>query len=303
MEHVAHAGHEGGNTGRYIGITMALLGVMLAFCSALVGSARTELIKTMVEQQTAHSKYQAQAMKYRMVVSQLQALSASLPNEAEQKAAEAELDKLQREATKAADAPPPKDADKGAPKAADAAKAAPKESSGSEAALLVTSLRMTTKQLAQLIVPHKSDVLHFTHLVRKYRAERDVASEWAESFEGAIHAHTEASEHYEWGQLCSEIGIVIASIALLFSSRKVWAVSLVLGALCAGIIGWTYSATHAEIHHAELSIAENSKKYHDLRKSQDEREEDEKLVTNVEASFGEHTPAPAPAPHSAPSHH
>ena len=41
MEHAAHASHEGHggskNLGKYIGITMALLGVMLALCAALVG--------------------------------------------------------------------------------------------------------------------------------------------------------------------------------------------------------------------------------------------------------------------------
>ena len=34
---------------------MALLGVLLAFASAKVGGERTELVKTMVEQQTAHA--------------------------------------------------------------------------------------------------------------------------------------------------------------------------------------------------------------------------------------------------------
>ncbi|MEO8800799.1 MAG: hypothetical protein ABI551_23110, partial [Polyangiaceae bacterium] len=54
MEHAGHAGHSGhghggggghdaGGPGKAIGITMALLGVMLAFCAAMVGSERTEL--------------------------------------------------------------------------------------------------------------------------------------------------------------------------------------------------------------------------------------------------------------------
>ena len=50
IEHAAHGGHgAGGGASRYIGITMALLGVMVAFCSAMVGAQRTELIKAMVE--------------------------------------------------------------------------------------------------------------------------------------------------------------------------------------------------------------------------------------------------------------
>ena len=52
-EHAAHGGHgghgghddhQGAKTGRMIGLTMAILGVMLAFCAAEVGSARSELI-------------------------------------------------------------------------------------------------------------------------------------------------------------------------------------------------------------------------------------------------------------------
>ena len=42
IEHAAHGGHGGSGPARYIGITMALLGVMVAFCSAMVGAQRTE---------------------------------------------------------------------------------------------------------------------------------------------------------------------------------------------------------------------------------------------------------------------
>jgi hypothetical protein len=310
MEHAAHAGQEGGHghghghggPSKHIGITMALLGVMLAFCSALVGSARTELIKTMVEQQTAHSKYEAQATKYRMVVSQLQVLSASLPHESDRVARDAEFDKLLHEA-KLAEAPA-----KDPPKASDPAKAregAKDPAPAVDQTALIAAFRLSTKQLAEAMVPGKNDVIKFTRLVHKYRNERDIARAWTESFDTAIRAHTEAAEHYEWGQLCSEIGIVIASIALLFSSRKVWGISLVLGACCIGIIGWTYSTTHAEIHHAEARIAESAKKYSEIRKAQDEKPDDEKLVADVEALVGappaEHAPT-APAEH-APAHH
>jgi hypothetical protein len=310
-EHAAHAGHGDahgpvhGSTGKYIGITMALMGVMLAFSSALVGSARTELIKTMVEQQTAHSKYQAQATKYRLVVSQLQVLSATLPREADRSARDAALDKLLHEA-KPAEAPA-----KDPPKAGEPAKtkeAAKDPAPAADPTALIAAIKLSTKQISDALAPHKEDVLKFTRLVHKYRSERDIAKEWTESFDAAIHAHTEAAEHYEWGQLCSEIGIVIASIALLFSSRKVWGVSLVLGLSCAGILGWTYSTTHAEVHHAEVRIHESGKKYSDLRKSQDEKPDDEKLVAEVEGLLGvppsAHAPAaPAHAPEHAPAHH
>ena len=54
-EHIAHAG-EAGHLGKYLGITMACLGVLLALCAALVGGQRTELIATMVEQTNASMK-------------------------------------------------------------------------------------------------------------------------------------------------------------------------------------------------------------------------------------------------------
>jgi hypothetical protein len=40
-EHIAHAGLGGDRLGTYIGVTMAILGVLLAFSSAMVGSERT----------------------------------------------------------------------------------------------------------------------------------------------------------------------------------------------------------------------------------------------------------------------
>src|SRR5262249_53474576 len=146
----------------------------------------------------------------------------------------------------------------------------------------------------RLNVPRKEDVLRFTHVARKYRAERDAAVEWTEAFEGAIRAHSESSEHYEWAQLCAEIGIVIASIALLFSSRKVWGVSLVLGASALAIIGYTWSSTHGEIHHAEEKIAETGKRYEEVHRGSDEKREDERLIHEIEAYYGE-TAAPEPA--------
>jgi hypothetical protein len=52
-EHIEHAGHAGHGPGqgagltRVIGMTVAVLGVLMALCSAQVGEARTELIATM----------------------------------------------------------------------------------------------------------------------------------------------------------------------------------------------------------------------------------------------------------------
>src|SRR5690349_13942696 len=87
-EHISHAGHGHGDghdahaaekLGTYIGITMAILGVLLAFCAAKVGAERTELIEVLVEQQHAHAKYQAQDIKHRLAVNNLRQLHAQIP--------------------------------------------------------------------------------------------------------------------------------------------------------------------------------------------------------------------------------
>lgn len=54
IEHASHppeAAHHGSSaSGTLIGVTMAVMGVMLAICSAMVGAERTSLIETMVLQ-------------------------------------------------------------------------------------------------------------------------------------------------------------------------------------------------------------------------------------------------------------
>ena len=62
---------------------MAMLGVMLAFCAAMVGSARTELIATMVEQSNSFSHYQAESMKFRVMEADVEMLHALTPTKAE----------------------------------------------------------------------------------------------------------------------------------------------------------------------------------------------------------------------------
>jgi Domain of unknown function (DUF4337) len=81
-EHVAHAaGHEQGHhidsLSLRIGITMAMLGVVLAFAAAKVGGERTELVQSLVAQQHAHAKYQAQDIKHRVAVLSLRQARAA----------------------------------------------------------------------------------------------------------------------------------------------------------------------------------------------------------------------------------
>src|SRR5437016_13865049 len=97
IEHVAHESGHGGHGGAtkgnstYIGITMAVLGVMLALCSALVGAQRTLLIETMVTQSTKWGLAQAEATKFRVIEADLELLKSISPKPDEIKKVEATL--------------------------------------------------------------------------------------------------------------------------------------------------------------------------------------------------------------------
>src|SRR3954463_1589407 len=80
MEHAGHAAHgaHAGGPGKGIGLTMAMLGVLLAFCAAEVGAQRTELTKALVEQTQVSAESQANQMKYRLVMLELEKVRASI---------------------------------------------------------------------------------------------------------------------------------------------------------------------------------------------------------------------------------
>jgi len=75
LEHAEHAAHSGGHhvsNNKLFGVTMALIGVLIAFCAAMVGSERNELTKAMIKQTQAHSDYTAASTKYRLVLIELE---------------------------------------------------------------------------------------------------------------------------------------------------------------------------------------------------------------------------------------
>jgi hypothetical protein len=71
LEQAEHAAHHGGNN-KLFGVTMALMGVLIAFSAAMVGSERNELTRTMIEQTQAHSDYAGASMKLRLVMIELE---------------------------------------------------------------------------------------------------------------------------------------------------------------------------------------------------------------------------------------
>jgi hypothetical protein len=69
-EHATHAGHSGGNAS--FGVTMAILGALIAFCAAMVGSERNELTRTLIEQTQVHADYTASSTKFRLAMLELE---------------------------------------------------------------------------------------------------------------------------------------------------------------------------------------------------------------------------------------
>ena len=94
VEHAQHAAHSGGHdhadgdepsrlSGKTAGLTMALIGVLIAFSAAMVGSERNELTRTMIEQTQANALSASASTKFRLLMLELEkqrtAASASDP--------------------------------------------------------------------------------------------------------------------------------------------------------------------------------------------------------------------------------
>jgi hypothetical protein len=259
-EHIEHAkgghGHGGGGhgPGRAIGITMAILGVMLAFCAAMVGSARTELIATMVEQSNRFSLYQAESMKLRVMQADVEMLHALTPTKAEVEKFEARLRDVKRVSGKDDD---------------------------EDTQELKAAIALSTRELADVLTPDPEDEKHLASLARRYEHDMKEAKEDAECYDDKIKANFDAAEWYERAQLCAEIGIVVASVALLLASRTIWYVALVFGLLSGGIIVRTYGHTQHVLVVAEKKIEEAQKRTLEI-----EGDEDGDGVPDVPASPG-----------------
>src|SRR5215471_17323315 len=206
MEHAEHAAHSSehgeshGGHNKLFGVTMALTGVLIAFCSAMVGSERNELTRTMIEQTQAHSDYTAASTKMRLVMMEI------------------EKQRPENDATKV---------------------------SGSS-----------------------SPAPRFIELAADYKKERNLAKDWSDTYHPLVEGHFGAAEGYERAQLIAEIGIVLASLAVLLSSRPAWMLSIILSVICVFQLGRTFIHTssvvrtsHEEIHRAEEAYAELRKSH------------------------------------------
>lgn len=228
----AHTEEADAGPRKGIGITIAILGVMLAVCAALVGSQRTELITAMVDQADHFGGYQSEAMKYRIMHSDYEMLHALTPSRAE-------VDKFERSL---------KDVRSKTGKADD-----------EDTAEIKDAIDVSTRELADILSPDKEDEDRFLAIERRYHQDMAEAKEDTDAYDSAIEAHQSAAEHYEKAQLCAEIGIVVASIALLLGSRVAWAIAIAVGLAGAGLGSKTYLDTSHAMQVAEKRIEDAAK--------------------------------------------
>ena len=231
-EHISHAGHgeehehaaKHDRFGLFVGITMATLGVLLAFCAAKVGGERTELIQSLVEQQKAHQEWLGNDIKHRVAF----------------------IDLLEMHSV------------------------------------------MSAAALKEL---NKDESMFMADTVDRYLGESDLAKKWEDAYAGAIDAHVFAQEHYETGQLFAEIGIVVASVALLLKRRIAWYGALVLGAVSVYFVASTYVRTSRAVQEAEHLIEEHGETYVEARTKHKTTDAEKAIVDSVR-SWGGKSPAP-----------
>jgi len=163
--HGGHGSHKGNS--RSIGITMAILGVMLAFSAAMVGTQRTELVKTMVLQSSKWGLYQAETTKFRVMEADLEMLKSLSPTKAEVAKMEATLREKRRASGKSDD---------------------------EDTAEIKELIASATEDMAQLVTPDTKDVVRFKKIANEYARDVKEAKEDAEAYDGAIEVHQQAAE-------------------------------------------------------------------------------------------------------------
>jgi hypothetical protein len=263
LEHMEHAGHAGhgdhghghGKPGlsKNIGITMAMLGVLLAICSALVGEARTDFIAKTIEKTNATVRYQTVSTKFRLLQANLQQMNALMPEDP------AKFRQLETDFNDAAG-----------------------KVTG-EGVHVAAMLRATHGQTLMTVIPSVADLKRFVASARAYKAETKAAYAYKESYDTVIHGHQHAGHRYEWGMLAAEIGIILASIALLLTSRLAWMCSLALGGGCIAIVVITNLEARSVNHDGEEEIKKARAEYHAVALEDKAEAADEALFRSIEA--------------------
>jgi len=224
-EHAAHSAHGSehshehssgvGASNKLFGVTMALIGVLIAFCSAMVGSERNELTRAMIEQTQAHADFTAASTKYRLIMIELEKQRARVSTQRDPAGGFSPVDR-------------------------------------------------------------------FIELAGDYTKERSLSKAWADSYKPVVEAHFDAAEHFEKAQVVAEIGIVLASLAVLLASRPSWMVSVILSVICVGLLCRTYFHTAHVVDSALVKVHQAEEAYGDLRKAHTGANEDEKTISRLD---------------------
>jgi hypothetical protein len=256
IEHAAHAGEPHGKLPQRIGITIAILGVIMALCSAQVGASRTELIATMIDENAAKTRYLAVSNKYRSLQAQLQQLHAAMPNP--------ELLAQKNEQLKALKA----------------------EVKNPETMHGITASELQAEKILNTVTPTEADILRFLSLLDRIREEAAAARNWSESYQDAVKAHVSTAERFEIAMLAAEIAIVIASVGLLISrpqafARGAWTIAMLLGALSLGLGGVTKITQSQALHAAEERIQSTERHYSSKNRDEEDVVEDKKLENDI----------------------
>jgi hypothetical protein len=257
QEHIEHAGHMGGRLPQYIGITVAILGVLMALSSAQVGSARTELIATMVEENAAKTRALTVGAKYRNLQAQLQQLHAAMPDP------EAVAKKNAQFKTLLVDVKNP------------------------ETLQEIKAAELQADKILNTVTPTEKDVIRFVNLIRRIRQETEAAREWSESYEDAVKVHAGAAERFEIALLAAEIGVVIASVGLLLAkysakfARAAWFIAIGLGLVSLCLVTSTQYTNTRALHEAESKIHAAEHHYASMNRDKEDIKDDEELEEGI----------------------
>jgi len=121
----------------------------------------------------------------------------------------------------------------------------------------------------------------FLRLYLDYSKERDFAKTWVDSYQPVIDTHLNASAGHKNAQLVAQIAIAIALIAVLFSNRPAWLISIVLAVICIGMLTSTWLNTSAAVAHTLANIRKSESAYQRLRGAHLAANQDERAVEEL----------------------
>ncbi len=132
----------------------------------------------------------------------------------------------------------------------------------------------------------------FLRLYLDYSMERDFAKTWVDSYQPVIDTHFSAAHSYENAQLVAEIAIVIALIAILFSNRPAWLISILLAVICIGMLTSTWLNTGPAVARTLANIRKSEYAYQQLRKAHLAANQDERTVEEIVKKYRSHCGLP-----------